>query len=344
MPTPTPIHFRFRGGFEAPEPARFAGFLFRRGVSRFWFDAARGIPAEASTIPGLTAGIATSPGMAGALDSPREVLLEAPCADWRENDVRGEIEELGRAREALIRKGAPAVFIRLIHPDPVSLYLFGRQIKGMSGAPLVVSLEGSDAVADSLSAGPLLAEGLADAVLLDAEPPANADGILEPALESSAARLIERARRILSMLGLHPKGYDLVSCPTCGRCGLDVEGMARETDARMRALEEELGREGKDLERIGGITVAVMGCNVNGPGEARAADIGIAGGKNGRGTLFVEGVPVRTLPEGELVHALMDGVRAIVAERYGSTGEAESASGCGSPGSPGPGRGPHPLP
>jgi (E)-4-hydroxy-3-methylbut-2-enyl-diphosphate synthase len=63
---------------------------------------------------------------------------------------------------------------------------------------------------------------------------------------------------------------------------------------------------------------------VNGPGAAKAADIGIAGGKNGRGTLFMKGAPVRTFPQEELVRALMDGVRAILEERTGSSGKTDT--------------------
>jgi hypothetical protein len=321
----TALHFRFPGGFGAPELLRFAGFLFKRGVSQLWLDSARGSSAEAGAVAGLTVGVATSPYLGDAIEAPREVLLEAPCVDWHAGSELGKIEELGRMRNSLLAKGAREVFLRLVHHDPVLAFNLGRLAKKRLGAPLLVSVDGRDDVADALSAGPLLEEGLADAVLVIHDHCEDVGAM--PELESSAGRLIERAKRILSMLGLYPKGYELVSCPTCGRCGLDVEGMARETDSRMRALEEELRREGKELERIGGITVAVMGCNVNGPGEAKAADIGIAGGKNRRGTLFMKGKPVRTLPEGKLVQALMNGVRAILDERFGAAGGAERGSG-----------------
>jgi (E)-4-hydroxy-3-methylbut-2-enyl-diphosphate synthase len=317
------IHFRSPGGLGAgPELSRFAGFLFNRGVSRLWIDPARDVPPEGAAVAGLTVGVAASPRSAGALGRPHEVLLEAPCVDWHEGLELAKIGELGRVRDSLLEKGTREVFLRLVHPDPVLAFNYGRLVGERLGAPLVVPFYGADGVADALLAGPLLAEGLASAVLLLPGAQAAAGDIHE--LESTGGRLIDGAKRILSMLGLHPRGYELISCPTCGRCGLDVEGMARETDNRMRALEEELRKEGKDLERIGGITVAVMGCNVNGPGEAKAADIGIAGGKNGRGALFIKGVPVRTLPEGELVQALMDGLKALLEERFGSMSDAES--------------------
>jgi (E)-4-hydroxy-3-methylbut-2-enyl-diphosphate synthase len=334
------IHFRAPEGFTAGAGlTRLASFLLKRGVSRLWLDFEQGHARETTgphalretveiaAAAGLTTGVAASPKRAGALEGPHDVLIEAPCVDSRMGRGRGKIEELGRVRDALLGRGAREVFLRLVHAGPVLGFNYGRLLKERLGAPLVVSLDGADGILDALSAGPLLAEGLADAVLVLPGPSAAAPDL--PEFESLAGRLIERAKRILSMLGLHPKGYELISCPTCGRCGLDVEGMARETDTRMRALVEELRGAGKDLERVGGITVAVMGCNVNGPGEASAADIGIAGGKNGRGALFIRGVPVRTLPEGELVRALMDGVRAIIEERFGSTGEtgAETRSG-----------------
>ena len=95
---------------------------------------------------------------------------------------------------------------------------------------------------------------------------------------------------ILKSLGLHG-GVRIVSCPTCGRTRIDLIGIAQEVEKRLAAC-------GKDL------TVAVMGCAVNGPGEAREADIGIAGG-DGVGLIFKKGAIVRRVPENELVDSLM---------------------------------------
>jgi len=111
----------------------------------------------------------------------------------------------------------------------------------------------------------------------------------------------EAGRRLLEQLGLRERaGLDLIACPSCGRAEVDVIEVA--TSAQ-KALEAE------DLP----IQVAVMGCVVNGPGEAREADIGIAAGK-GKGHLFIKGQVVRVVPEAEMVDALLDEARKLAAE------------------------------
>ena len=99
---------------------------------------------------------------------------------------------------------------------------------------------------------------------------------------------------ILKSLGLRKRGINFVSCPTCGRCQIDLIPVAEEVERRLGNLETN-------------ITVAVMGCAVNGPGEAREADFGIAGGR-GEGLLFKNGEIVRKVPEGELAQALVEEV------------------------------------
>ncbi|MCL5883000.1 MAG: (E)-4-hydroxy-3-methylbut-2-enyl-diphosphate synthase, partial [Actinobacteria bacterium] len=97
---------------------------------------------------------------------------------------------------------------------------------------------------------------------------------------------------ILRSLGLREHGPNLISCPTCGRTEIDVEAIALEVERRLADYD-------------GTFEVAVMGCVVNGPGEARRADFGIAGGK-GEGLIFAGGEPIRKVPAGELVEALFD--------------------------------------
>jgi len=112
-------------------------------------------------------------------------------------------------------------------------------------------------------------------------------------------------REILSSLELSQAGVTLVTCPTCGRCELDLAGLARSVEDKLRPIDRELRRDGRLLR------VAVMGCVVNGPGEARDADVGVAGGAS-RGVVFVQGSPVGTYPEGELVDALLGAVRGFL--------------------------------
>jgi (E)-4-hydroxy-3-methylbut-2-enyl-diphosphate synthase len=96
---------------------------------------------------------------------------------------------------------------------------------------------------------------------------------------------------------------------------MDIPSMARETGRILEQVRKQYEQKGNRLENLGGITVAVMGCSVNGPGEARAADVGIAGGRGGTGTIFKGGKPVRTLPEQELLHALREEVLGLLEEK-----------------------------
>ena len=124
--------------------------------------------------------------------------------------------------------------------------------------------------------GGLLAQGIGDTirVTLTADP-----------VEEIAA-----AKDILKAAGLRKEGPDLIACPTCGRTRIDLISMAQEVERRLAQVDKP-------------ITVAVMGCVVNGPGEASAADVGIAGG-DGKGILFRKGRVVATLPQEELIDGL----------------------------------------
>ncbi len=102
---------------------------------------------------------------------------------------------------------------------------------------------------------------------------------------------IVAAKRILQAAGCRSSGPELISCPTCGRTQIDLIGLANEVERRLETCTKE-------------ITVAVMGCVVNGPGEASAADVGIAGGQD-TGMLFCKGKPVKMVPQSALVDELM---------------------------------------
>jgi (E)-4-hydroxy-3-methylbut-2-enyl-diphosphate synthase len=130
------------------------------------------------------------------------------------------------------------------------------------------------------------------------------EGIGDTIRYSLTADPVEEARagrQLLEALGLRPrKGLDLIACPSCGRAEIDVIGVAR---AAQEALEV------RQLP----IQVAVMGCVVNGPGEAREADLGIAAGRK-RGHLFIKGKIIRVVPEDEMVAALVEEAEKLVAE------------------------------
>ena len=134
----------------------------------------------------------------------------------------------------------------------------------------------------------------------------------------------EAGRRLLEVLGLRERrGLDLIACPSCGRAEVDVIAVAREVERRLQA-------EGLSLQ------VAVMGCVVNGPGEARQADLGIAAGK-GKGHLFVKGRVVRVVAEADMVAALVEEGRRLAAAGADAAGPAGPAAAAADPAAPPPG-------
>jgi (E)-4-hydroxy-3-methylbut-2-enyl-diphosphate synthase len=135
--------------------------------------------------------------------------------------------------------------------------------------------------------GTLLAEGIGDTIRFSLT--------ADPVEEARAGR------QLLEALGLRErKGLDLIACPSCGRAEVDVIGVANEA-------------QGALVERDIPLQVAVMGCVVNGPGEAREADLGIAAGR-GKGHLFVKGKVVRVVPEADMVGALVEEAERIMDE------------------------------
>lgn len=138
-------------------------------------------------------------------------------------------------------------------------------------------------IKSALGIGMLLYEGIGDTIRFS--------------LTADPVEEVWAAYELLRVLGLRNRGMELISCPTCGRCEIDLIRLAEEIDVKIRSLPEPL-------------KVAVMGCVVNGPGEAREADVGIAGGR-GFGLLFRKGEIIKKVPEGELVTALMTEIAEI---------------------------------
>ncbi len=142
------------------------------------------------------------------------------------------------------------------------------------------------AVKSAVGIGALLAMGIGDTIRVS--------------LTGNPVHEVRVGYDILKALGLRQRGVELISCPTCGRTEIDIIALAQQVE-----------------ERLAGITmplkVAVMGCVVNGPGEAAHADVGIAGGK-GVGLLFRKGKVIKTIPEAQLLDALCREVDCIVAE------------------------------
>ncbi len=138
-------------------------------------------------------------------------------------------------------------------------------------------------IKSSVGLGILLSEGIGDTMRVS--------------LSANPLEEVKVAYEILKALGLREKGPTLISCPTCGRCQVDIRGLASKVENRLKHIDKPL-------------TVAVMGCVVNGPGEAREADVGIAGGK-GKGLLFRKGKVVRSIAEDELLDSLMREIREL---------------------------------
>ncbi|SPF54909.1 4-hydroxy-3-methylbut-2-en-1-yl diphosphate synthase [Candidatus Desulfosporosinus infrequens] len=145
----------------------------------------------------------------------------------------------------------------------------------------------SGMIKSAIGIGALLSEGIGDTIRVS--------------LTGDPVREIPVALEILRVLGLRQHDVDLISCPTCGRTQVDLALLAEKVDERLLQL--------PPLDRP--LKVAVMGCAVNGPGEAREADFGIAGGK-GMGLLFRKGEVVANLPENELLPALLHEIEEYV--------------------------------
>ena len=136
-------------------------------------------------------------------------------------------------------------------------------------------------IKSSVGLGILLSEGLGDTIRVS--------------LSANPVEEVRVAYEILKSLSIRAKGANIISCPTCGRCEIDIRGLASKVERTL-----------KDIDRP--VTVAVMGCVVNGPGEAREADVGIAGGK-GIGILFKKGKVVKTVKEKDLFDTLLNEIK-----------------------------------
>ena len=133
-------------------------------------------------------------------------------------------------------------------------------------------------IKSAMGIGALLCQGIGDTMRVS--------------LTADPVREVLAAKDILKAAGLRKDGVNIIACPTCGRTRIDLIGLANQVEQALAACKKPL-------------TVAVMGCVVNGPGEAREADIGIAGG-DGCGILFVKGKQLKKLPYDELLPALLD--------------------------------------
>ncbi|MEV0910729.1 flavodoxin-dependent (E)-4-hydroxy-3-methylbut-2-enyl-diphosphate synthase [Streptomyces hokutonensis] len=173
--------------------------------------------------------------------------------------------------------------ISVKHNDPVVMVNAYRLLAAQSDYPLHLGVtEAGPAfqgtIKSAVAFGALLSEGIGDTIRVS--------------LSAPPVEEVKVGLQILESLNLKPRRLEIVSCPSCGRAQVDVYKLADEVTAGLEGMEVPL-------------RVAVMGCVVNGPGEAREADLGVASG-NGKGQIFVKGEVVKTVPESKIVETLIE--------------------------------------
>src|SRR5215210_5269639 len=188
--------------------------------------------------------------------------------------------------------------ISVKHNDPVVMVNAYRQLAAQCDYPLHLGVtEAGPAfqgtIKSAVAFGALLSEGIGDTIRVS--------------LSAPPVEEVKVGNQILESLGLKQRGLEIVSCPSCGRAQVDVYTLADQVTAGLEGLTVPL-------------RVAVMGCVVNGPGEAREADLGVASG-NGKGQIFVKGEVVKTVPESQIVETLIEEAMRIAEEQ----GHEESA-------------------
>ncbi len=215
--------------------------------------------------------------------------------------AQGMVESALRHIRILEDCGYPEMKISLKASDPAMMIEAYRMLADQVAYPfhLGVTEAGTPTVGtikSALGIGALLSEGIGDTIRV-----------------SLAADPVEEVRvgiEILKALGLRRQGLTFVACPSCGRADVDLVKLARDVEDRLKGV-------------TANVHVAVMGCEVNGPGEARAADIGVAGGK-GIGLIFRKGEVVRKVPEAQIVDALWEEVERFIAETRAEEAEASN--------------------
>ncbi|TLS40797.1 flavodoxin-dependent (E)-4-hydroxy-3-methylbut-2-enyl-diphosphate synthase [Streptomyces montanus] len=173
--------------------------------------------------------------------------------------------------------------ISVKHNDPVVMVNAYRQLAAACDYPLHLGVtEAGPAfqgtIKSAVAFGALLSEGIGDTIRVS--------------LSAPPVEEVKVGNQILESLNLRQRGLEIVSCPSCGRAQVDVYKLAEEVTAGLTGMEVPL-------------RVAVMGCVVNGPGEAREADLGVASG-NGKGQIFVKGEVIKTVPESKIVETLIE--------------------------------------
>ncbi|MDR7329588.1 flavodoxin-dependent (E)-4-hydroxy-3-methylbut-2-enyl-diphosphate synthase [Corynebacterium guangdongense] len=183
------------------------------------------------------------------------------------------------------------IAISVKHSDPVLMVQAYQQLAEQCDYPLHLGVteagpKFAGTIKSSVAFGALLSRGIGDTIRVS--------------LSADPVEEIKVGDQILQALNLRQRGFEIVSCPSCGRAQVDVYKLADEVTAAF---------EGFDVP----LRVAVMGCVVNGPGEARDADLGVASG-NGKGQIFVKGEVIKSVPEAKIVETLLEEAERIIEE------------------------------
>src|SRR3989449_1609155 len=271
IPVIADIHFQPRYVFAAIE-AGCAGVRVNPGNIRKFDDQVREIAAAAKD-HGTPIRIGVN---AGSLD-PR--LLEKYGKATPEALVESAVWEASLFEEHDFHDFK----ISVKHNDPVVMVKAYELLSERGDWPLHLGVtEAGPAfqgtIKSAVAFGALLGKGIGDTIRVS--------------LSAPPVEEVKVGNQILESLNLRPRGLEIVSCPSCGRAQVDVYTLANEVSAGLDGLEVPL-------------RVAVMGCVVNGPGEAREADLGVASG-NGKGQIFVKGKVIATVPESKIVETLID--------------------------------------
>jgi (E)-4-hydroxy-3-methylbut-2-enyl-diphosphate synthase len=188
--------------------------------------------------------------------------------------------------------GFTDIKISVKHHDPVVMINAYRELAERCDYPLHLGVTEAGptfqgTVKSSVAFGALLAEGIGDTIRVS--------------LSAPPVEEVKVGIAILESLGLRERSLEIVSCPSCGRAQVDVYTLADQVTAGLQGMEVPL-------------RVAVMGCVVNGPGEAREADLGVASG-NGKGQIFVKGEVIKTVPESQIVETLIEEAMKIAEQQ-----------------------------
>ena len=271
IPVIADIHFQPKYVFAAID-AGVAGVRVNPGNIKQFDDKVKEI-AKAAGDAGIPIRIGVN---AGSLDKR---LLEKYGKATPEALVESALWEASLFEE----HGFGDIKISVKHHDPVVMVQAYRLLAAKSDYPLHLGVTEAGplfqgTIKSAVAFGSLLSDGIGDTIRVS--------------LSAPPVEEVKVANQILESLNLKQRGLEIVSCPSCGRAQVDVYTLAEQVTAGLEGLEVPL-------------RVAVMGCVVNGPGEAREADLGVASG-NGKGQIFVKGVVIKTVPEAQIVETLIE--------------------------------------